>query len=86
MQFIKISFIIILVVYTVLFLYFCRRNGDMIKTALLSAVSGLAVMTAVNLLSRFTGVNIAVNAWTVGSSAALGIPGVLGLLAMRLFF
>jgi hypothetical protein len=40
----------------------------------------------INIISHFTGVNIAVNGWTVGTSAVLGMPGVLGLLIMRMIF
>ena len=56
----------------------------MLKTFLMSALSGMAVFTAVNLLSRFTGVSIPVNAYTLGASAGLGIPGVLGLITVRI--
>ncbi len=86
MQFIKISFILFLIVYIIVFLFFCYKSGKMVKTLLLSAASGLAVMTVINLLSKFTGVSIAVNAWTTLSSATFGIPGVLGLLIVRMFF
>ena len=86
LQFIKISFIILLSVYALILLVMCYKSGRMLKTLLLSAVSGLAAMTAVNLLSHFTGVNIAVNLYTTLSSAVFGIPGVLGLLTIRMFF
>lgn len=86
MQFIKISFIILLLVYAVLLLCFCFKSGRTVKTLLLSSLSGLAVMTAINVLSHFTGVEIAVNGWSVSSSALFGIPGVLGMLIIRMFF
>ena len=86
MQFLKISFIILLVVYLLLILVFSAKTGKMLKTLLLSVASGLAVMAVINILSRFTGVDISVNAWTIGSSAVFGIPGVLGLLVLRMFF
>lgn len=86
MQFIKISLIILLSVYAVFLLAFSAKSGRWLKTLLLSALSGLAVMAAVNLTDSFTGISIAVNGWTVASSALLGIPGVLGLLTVRLFF
>lgn len=84
MQFIKISFIIILVIYIIFLLYFSYRNGKIIKTLLISALSGIITFTAVNLLSSLTGITISVNAWTLGSSAVFGIPGVLGLLIFRM--
>ena len=86
MQFIKISFIIILVTYIILLLYFSYKNGKMLKTLLLSALSGIFTFAAVNILSHFTGVGIPVNGWTTSVSSVFGIPGVLGLLVLRLFF
>lgn len=86
MQFIKISFIIILSVYSLLLLFFCIKSGRFVRTLLLSALSGIIVLTAVNVLSGFTEVGIPVNGWTVGTSALFGMPGVLGLLVTRMFF
>ncbi len=86
LKFILISIIIILVVYAVLLFYYCYKNGRFLKTLLLSAASGLSAFAAVNLLSGVTGVGIAVNVWTALVSAFFGIPGVLGLLLIRLFF
>lgn len=54
------------------------------KTLLFSALSGIVVFTVVNLLSSLTGITISVNAWTLGSSAVFGMPGVLGLLILRM--
>ncbi len=85
MLFLKISFIIILSVYLITLLIFCYKDGNFFKTLLLSVMSGIAVFTVVNLTSRFTGVYIPVNAWTCGSSALFGVPGVLGLLLVRMF-
>ncbi len=86
MQFVRISFIIILVIYLILLCYFAYKNGKIIKTLLLSALSGISVFAVVNLLSHFTGVGIPINGWTASASAIFGIPGVLGLLILRLFF
>lgn len=86
MQLLKISFIILLSVYFVFLLIFCAKSGKIIKTLLLSSLSGLAVMVIINLTSKISGVDISVNFWTVTGSMTFGIPGVLGLLILRLFF
>lgn len=86
MQLLKISFIILLSVYAVLLLLFCAKSGKFLKTLLLSAISGLAVMVVINLTSKISGVSMPVNFWTVTGSMSFGIPGVLGLLILRLFF
>lgn len=84
MNFIRISFIIYLCIYAVLLCWFCHKNGGILKSFLVSALSGMAVFTAVNLLSGYTGVDIPVNAYTLGASAGFGIPGVLGLITVRI--
>ena len=86
MQFIKISFIIILVLYTIILLYFSYKNGKILKTLLLFSLSGVLMFTVINLLSGLTGIGINVNVWTLSSSAVFGIPGVFGLLVLRMFF
>lgn len=50
-----------------------------------SALQGLAAMCAVNLTGLATGVTVAVNWYTILSSVILGLPGVIGMLAMNLF-
>lgn len=86
MQFIKISFIILIAVYIILLLYFSYKSGRTLKTLLLFAASGLLSFVAVNLTSGFTGVSIAVNLYTTLTSAFFGVPGVFGLLVLRIFF
>lgn len=48
----------------------------------LSAVQGIAALFAVNLTGMITGVTIAVNWYTVISYIVLGLPGVIGTLAL----
>lgn len=86
MLFLKLSFIIILSVYCIMLFVFCLKSGKLLKTLLLSALSGIVTLAAVNILSRYSGVYIAVNAWTVGASSLFGLPGVIGLLTVRMFF
>ncbi|MBR5561646.1 MAG: pro-sigmaK processing inhibitor BofA family protein [Clostridia bacterium] len=48
----------------------------------LSAVQGIAALFAVNLTGMITGVTIAANWYTVISYIVLGLPGVIGTLAL----
>lgn len=86
MQFIKIFSIILMCLYFILLLVFAKKSGAFMRTLLLSALSGVVAMAVINVFSKFTGVTLPVNPYTVLSSAALGLPGVLGLLTLRLFF
>lgn len=52
----------------------------------LSSLQGLAALFAVNLTGMITGVTIAVNWYTVISYIVLGLPGVIGTLAMNMIF
>lgn len=49
----------------------------------LSAAQGIAALFAVNLTGMITGVTIAVNWYTVISYIVLGLPGVIGTLALN---
>lgn len=86
MLFLKISFMVLASFYVILLTYFCLKSGRFFKTLLLSALLGLTAFTAVNISSHYTGVALSVNAWTLGTSAVLGLPGVLGMLILRMFF
>ena len=56
------------------------KSGHFIRYLLLSAISGIGSLFAVNLLSSVTGVSIALNYITLGISSVFGISGVIGLL------
>ncbi len=86
LKILTIYFIILLLIYSVFLMFFSYKSGKMLKTLLLSAFLGLAVLTLVNAFSVYTGVDISVNGWTVGSSAVFGVPAVFGLLLLRIFF
>ena len=86
MQIIKIVAICALVIYAIALLVFAVKTKKTIKTLFFSALIGIVTMTLLNLTSKYTGVYIAVNPWTVGSAATFGIPGVVALVTVRLFF
>ena len=56
------------------------KSRHFIRYLLLSAISGIGSLFAVNLLSSITGVSIALNYITLGVSSVFGISGVIGLL------
>lgn len=86
MQFIKIFSIILVCIYLLVLLIFAKKSGAFLSTLLISALSGVVTMAVINVTSQLTGVTLPVNAYTVGGSALFGVPGVLGLLVIRLFF
>lgn len=56
------------------------KSGHFLQYLLLSAISGIGSLFAVNLLTSVTGVGIALNYITLVISSVFGISGVIGLL------
>ena len=72
--------IIAFAIYFFVLLVIAVKTQKTLKTIASGAFSGIAALTLVDITSVFTGVFIPLNMWTVGSSAAFGIPGVISLL------
>ncbi|MEG1887165.1 MAG: pro-sigmaK processing inhibitor BofA family protein [Oscillospiraceae bacterium] len=86
MQIIKIAIMILMAGYLICLLIFAIRTKRPVSALVISAVVGIAALIMVNLTSEFTGFHIAVNPWTVGTSVAFSLMGVLSLVLVRLFF
>ena len=56
------------------------RSRKLIRCLLLSALSGVAALYAVNALGMLFGMRLAVNGLTLGISAVAGPPGVIAML------
>ncbi len=66
-----------------LFIFKSPKGG---RSFFLSALQGVAALFAVNLSGMITGVTLALNYWTAGVSALLGLPGVICMLIMKTVF
>lgn len=56
------------------------------RSFLISALQGLAALFAVNLSGMVTGVTVALNYWTAGVAALLGLPGVICTVILNFIF
>ena len=56
------------------------RQRRLLRYLLLSAISGVAALYAVNAIGLLAGIRLAVNGLTLAVSAVAGPPGVVGLL------
>jgi len=56
------------------------RSRKLVRYLLLSVLSGVAALYAVNAVGLLTGLRLSVNWLTLGISAAGGVPGVVALL------
>lgn len=82
----KIIFIVLSVIYGFLYLIFAAKTKKPFKTIFFYAFLGLLGLILTNLTSTFSGVHIPVNAYSLGCSAALSLPGTIGLLILRIIF
>jgi len=69
----------------IILLFTAFLSGKPFRILFLNALSGIAVLALINIIGKFCDVSIAINEWTVGGSAAFGLPAVIGLLLLRLF-
>lgn len=77
-----VGVIIYFLVY-IIFIMCCKKP---IKTLFLFTVSGILSLLVVNLTTKFTGVSLPINPYTVGVSAAGGIAGTVALLIIKIIF
>lgn len=86
MQIFQTVMLIAVIIYAILLLIFALKTKKPLKTLMLSALLGLAALLCVNLTSGLTGVVLNINGWTLATSAAAGIPGVLAMLTLRILW
>lgn len=86
MEIIKWVLVAVGVLFALLFLIFARKTKSVLKTILLFAGSGLAVLFVLFFLKPYIGVQLSVNPFTVIVSAVLGVPGVIGIIVAPMFF
>lgn len=80
------GFIAAAVISTVCVIWWMIKSEKGATSFILSALQGIAAMCAVNLTGMITGVTVAVNWYTIISTAILGLPGVIGTLALNFIF
>ncbi len=62
------------------------RTRRPVRRWLCSGVEGLCALAAVNIAGAFTGVSLGLGVFTGLCCLVLGIPGVVGLLLLKLIF
>lgn len=82
----KVLIICLCFIYGFLYFIFAVATKKPFKTILFYAFLGLAGLMVVDLTSKFSGIYIPINPYTVGASAALGLPGTITLLLLRMIF
>lgn len=62
------------------------KGGKPLKSLLLNAFLGIAVLAVIDLTSKFTGVHVPINQWTVLGAAGFGVPAVCAFLVLHIIF
>lgn len=62
------------------------RSRRLVRNVVLSAISGVAALYAVNAIGLLAGIRLSVNGLTLAVSAVAGPPGVVGLLLLDALF
>ncbi len=62
------------------------RNGKPLKRLLGGTLQGGCALAAVNVAGAFTGVSLGLNWLSAGTCLALGVPGVITLLLLKVIF
>ncbi|MBR6509991.1 MAG: pro-sigmaK processing inhibitor BofA family protein [Clostridia bacterium] len=86
MEILKYAVISVLSLSAFLIFCFAVKSGKLLKTLLLNGFIGICLLAIINLTSRFSGVHIPINLYTVSSSAVLGIPALIGFLLLVFIF
>lgn len=86
MQVFQTIMLVAVIIYAVFLLAFALKTKRPLKTLMLSALLGIAALLCVNLTSGLTGVALNINGWTLTTSLAAGIPGVLAMLTLRILW
>lgn len=76
--------IALLILFAIIILIIMLRSKHFFRCIILSALSGIACLFAVNILSGLTDFTLAVNPVTLGISGIFGVPGVIFLLISRI--
>ena len=77
-------FRIVCVIAAVLLLFVMLKSRHIVKALLISAVSGLAALFAVNFIGNFIGVHIPFNWFSALSGVLGGVPGMIFLLVCEI--
>ena len=80
MTFINVIIGVCLAVYFSLYIWFAAKTGQFRKTVFWSVVAGLFALAAASLAAPFVHFLVPINWWTLGVSAAMSLPGVVGVL------
>lgn len=82
----KIVLISAAVIYGFIYLIMAVRTKKPFKTIFMFALFGILALLAVNFTSKYSGIHLPVNEYTISATAVFGLPGTVFLLLLRMIF
>ncbi len=61
-------------------------SGKAIKRIFLNAIIGISAIILINITTKWTGVHIPVNVYSIAGTCAFSLPAVIGLLLLQIIF
>lgn len=86
MEILKYGILSVLGLSALIILILAIRSRKFFKTILFNAFLGIGALAIIDLTSKYSGVYIPINYWTVGTGGLLGIPGICGVLISNFIF
>lgn len=86
MKIIGISALIFLAVSFFIIFLLSVYSGKGIKRIILNALIGIGVWMVLNLTSKYTGVRIPVNIYSLVGISAFSVPAIIGFLVLKIIF
>jgi pro-sigmaK processing inhibitor BofA len=83
MNIIEISFIVLSCIAGLFILIFAFKTKKPFKTLFSSALLGVSSLFIVSMTGGITGIQVAMNVFTLTTSAVLGLPGVIAIILTK---
>lgn len=84
MKILLISLICLISISALIILLMALYSGRPIKWLFLNALAGVSALIIINLLKKYTGVYIPINAYSLFGATAFSLPAVIGFLILNL--
>lgn len=86
MEIFKILILLFILIAVGFIFYFLFKSKNFVKLMFLNMLLGAATLIILKLISKFTGVEIWINQFTMSSTLIFGIPAVIGFIILNLIF
>lgn len=79
----KYILLFFIILFELVILYFAIKSGKFLKAILINSLIGILTIIFINISSKYIGVVIPINIFTVLSGAFYGLPGVCTILVSQ---